>query len=152
MNMKKLMFLAALLLPIASQAQSFAINWHKVAAGGGASAGTNGSAVYGLQGTIGQQDASSAMTGSSYSLTGGFWSLVALVQSAGAPALSIARSNNSVIVSWPYPSTGFFLQTNNILDKTAWANFTGAIATNIAGSNSVTITPPIGNLYFRLGP
>jgi len=30
-------------------------------------------------------------------------------------------------------------------------NYTGTVVTNGA-SNSVTITPPVGNLFFRLGP
>ncbi len=150
--MKKWILFLALLVPALSQAQTYTIDWFKVAGGGGTSTGTNGSTVYSVSGTIGQQDASTAMTGGTYSLTGGFWSLIALVQSAGGPLLSIAHSNHSAIISWPYPSTGYILQTNSKLDKTNWANFTGTIVTNVAGSNNVTITPPIGNLYFRLGP
>ena len=149
--MKKLILLLALLAPALSQAQNYSIDWYKVAGGGGTSTGTNGGTVYALSGTIGQQDASSAMTGGNYSLTGGFWSLIALVQNGG-PILTIAHSGNSAIVAWPYPSTGFFLQTNNNLTTTNWINYTGVIATNIPGSNTATITPPLGNLYFRLGP
>jgi hypothetical protein len=94
------------------------------------------------------------MTGGPYSLTGGYWSLIALVQSAGAPMLYITHSNNSAIISWPSPSTGYFLQTNSNLARTnSWLNYTGAIVTNGPGTtNSVTITPPVGNLFFRLGP
>jgi hypothetical protein len=142
---------ASLLLTLAAHAQSYSINWYKIAGGGGASAGTNGSNVYSISGTIGQQDASGSMSGGNYSLTGGFWSLIALVQTTGAPSLSITKSGNSAIISWPYPSTGFFLQTNSILSKTNWSNYTGTIVTNGAGtSNSATITPPVGNLFFRL--
>jgi hypothetical protein len=151
--MKKLILLIGLLLPALSQAQTYTIDWYKVAGGGSTSTGTNGGTVYAVSGTIGQQDASTAMTGGPYSLTGGFWSLIALVQTTGAPTLSITKSGNSAIISWPYPSTGFYLQTNSILSKTNWVNYTGTIVTNGAGtSNSVTITPPVGNLFFRLGP
>jgi len=150
--MKKWFFLLALLVPALSQAQTYSIDWYKVAGGGGTSAGTNGATVYSVSGTIGQQDASAAMTGGNYSLTGGFWSLIALVQTSGAPILSIAHSGNSAIISWPYPSTGFSLQTNSNLATTNWLNFTGTVMTNVAGSNTVTITPPVGNLFFRLGP
>ena len=91
------------------------------------------------------------MTGGPYSLTGGFWSLIALVQSPGAPTLSIAHLANSAIISWPSPSTGYFLQTNGNLDKTNWSNYPGTVVTNGAGTtNSATLTPPIGNLFFRL--
>ena len=40
-------------------------------------------ARYQVNGTIGQPDAGGPMTGSSYSLTGGFWSLISVVQTAG---------------------------------------------------------------------
>jgi hypothetical protein len=151
--MKKWILLLLLLVPALSQAQSYSIDWYKIAGGGGTSTGTNDGNVYSVSGTIGQQDASTAMTGGPYSLTGGFWSLIALVQNAGAPTLTITKSGNSAIVSWPYPSTGFYLQTNSHLSKTNWSIYTGTILTNGAGtSNSVTITPPVGNLFFRLGP
>ena len=149
--MKQLILLFGLLLPALSQAQSYAIDWYKVAGGGGTSIGTNGTGVYAVSGTIGQQDASSAMTGGNYSLTGGFWRLIALVQSPGAPILSIAHSGNSAIIFWTSPSSGYVLQTNANLATTNWINFTGTIMTNIGGTtNSVTITPPIGDLFFRL--
>jgi hypothetical protein len=151
--MQKLILLFGLLIPALSQAQTYSIDWYKVSGGGGTSSGTNGASVYSVSGTIGQQDASTAMTGGNYSLTGGFWSLIALVQNAGAPMLTIAQSGNSAIISWPAPSTGFFLQTNSNLATTNWSIFNGTIVLNGAGtSNSVTITPPVGNMFFRLGP
>ena|ERR1700722_3296602 len=150
--MKKWILLLAMFVPALGHAQSYSISWYKIAGGGGTSTGTNGGNVYSLSGTIGQQDASSAMTGGVYSLTGGFWSLVA-VQMPGSPILSIGQSANSAIVSWPYPSTGYILQTNGNLATPNWGNYTGTVSTNAAGtSNTVTITPPLGNLYFRLGP
>jgi hypothetical protein len=152
--MKKLILLFGLLLPSLSQAQTYSIDWYKVAGGGGTSTGTNGAIIYSVSGTVGQQDASTAMNGGNYSLTGGFWSLIALVQNAGAPILTITQSPGSATVSWPSPSTGFFLQTNsNLALSNKWAIYTGTIVTNGAGTtNSVTITPPVGNLFFRLGP
>lgn len=67
--------------------------------------------------------------------------------------LSITQAGNSAIVSWPYPSTGYVLQTNENLATTNWGNFTGSVTTNVAGtSNRVTITPSAGTLFFRLGP
>jgi hypothetical protein len=145
--MRKLILLVGLLLPALSQAQSYSINWFKIAGGGGSS--TNGQ--YALSGTVGQQDASGPMTGGTYSLTGGYWSRVAAVQTPGAPILSIALGCQSAIVSWPSPSTGYLLQSNGGLSTTNWSYFTGLIVTNAAGTtNSVTITPPAGNCFFRL--
>jgi hypothetical protein len=149
--MKKLFLALAIGLPTLVHAQSYSIDWYKVSGGGGTSAGTNGATIYSVSGTIGQHDASMAMTGGNYALTGGFWSILALVQQTGAPILSIAQGVNSAIISWPTPSLGFVLQTNSNLTSTNWGNYTGTIVTNGA-SNSVTITPPVGNLFFRLGP
>jgi hypothetical protein len=68
------------------------------------------------------------------------------------PSLTIASSgSNSAMISWPSPSTGYFLQTNSNLATTNWTLYTGTIVTNGAGTtNSVAITPPVGNLFFRL--
>jgi len=45
--------------------QSYSIDWYKIAGGGGTSTG----ATYQVIGTIGQPDASGAMSGGNYSLT-----------------------------------------------------------------------------------
>src|SRR5271170_3291627 len=99
--MKKWILFIGLLIPAFGHAQSYSIAWYKVAGGGGVSAGTNGASVYSVSGTIGQQDASTALTGGTYSLTGGFWRLVSVVQTAGTPNLTITHFGNSVIISWP---------------------------------------------------
>jgi len=147
--MKKMFLLFSLLLPASGFAQQYSIDWYKVAGGGGTSAGTNGGSVYSLSGTIGQQDASGAMTGGAYSLTGGFWSLISLMQTPGAPILAIALSGNSVIVSWPSSATGFKLQQNSNLATTNWTTSGYSISTN-GTIDSITISPPIGALFFRL--
>jgi hypothetical protein len=143
--MKKLMLLLCLLAPIAGFAQQYSIDWYKIAGGGGTSTG----ATYQVSGTIGQPDAGGAMTGGNYSLTGGFWSLISVVQTAGLPNLTITHSGNSVIISWP--NTGSFtLQQNNNLSVSAnWAASGYSISTS-NGTNSITITSATGNLFFRL--
>ncbi|HEY1788549.1 MAG TPA: hypothetical protein VGJ73_10355 [Verrucomicrobiae bacterium] len=146
--MKKWILALGLLVPALSHAQGYAINWHKVSGGGGASSGTNGSAIYSVNGTAGQHDAGAAMTGGGYSLTGGFWAIYA-VQTPGAPLLNIVKSGPGVIVSWPYPSTGFVLQQNNNLSTPNWINSSYPINTNTS-SNSITIALPSGTLFFRL--
>jgi hypothetical protein len=84
-----------------------------------------------------------------YSLTGGFWSLISVVQTAGAPSLTIAHSGNSVIVSWPV-TAGYVLQQNsNLAVPAGWAT-SGYNVTTASGTNSITITPPAGHLFFRL--
>jgi len=141
--------LALLLLAFTVHAQPYAINWYKVSGGGG----TSSNAPYSLSGTIGQQDAGGPMVNGAHSVYGGFWALYA-VQSPGTPSLTIMKSGNSAIVSWPSPSTGYYLETNsNLANTNNWVKYTGVIVTNAAGTtNSVTITPPVGKLFFRLGP
>src|SRR5665213_2628504 len=107
--MKKITFLFSLLLPVLGFAQQYSIDWYKIAGGGGTSTG----ATYQVTGTIGQPDAGGAMSGGNFSVTGGFWSLISVVQTSGAPTLTITNSGNNVIVSWPYPSTGWTLQQNS---------------------------------------
>ena len=131
---------ALLLLALAAHAQSYSIDWYKVSDGGGASTG----GTYQVTGTIGQPDASGAMSGGSYSVTGGFWSLYA-VQTPGAPLLTITYIGNQAIVSWSPSVTGWTLQTNANLATPTWGNYLGTII-----NNSVTNSPPTGNLFFRL--
>ncbi|HEY3861630.1 MAG TPA: hypothetical protein VGO59_07070 [Verrucomicrobiae bacterium] len=133
--------LLASVLGLSAQAESYSINWYKIADGGGTSANSQ----YSLTGTIGQHDASGPMTDGNYSVTGGFWSLVSVAQTPGAPVLQIAIAGRQVIVSWPSSVTGFTLQTNNNLATGVWGNFTGP-----AVNNTVTNSLPSGNLFFRL--
>ena len=136
------------LAPLGLSAQTYSIDWSTVDGGGGTSTG----GVYTVSGTIGQPDASQqAMTGGNYSLVGGFWSLLAAVQTPGAPLLSIARTTtNTVAVSWPSPSTGWTLQQNtNSVRSLNWSNVTSGIQDD--GTNKTyLVNPPTGNRYFRL--
>jgi hypothetical protein len=141
----KIVLILSLLFPAIGFAQQYSIDWYKVAGGGGTSTG----GVYSVSGTIGQPDAGVTMTGGSYSLTGGFWALISVVQTPGTPNLTITFAGpNSVVISWP--NTGSYtLQTNNSLNASNWPGYGGTINTS-NGTNSVTITPPTGNLFFRL--
>ena len=125
-------------------AQTYSIDWYIIAGGGGTSTG----GVYAVSGTIGQPDASGAMTGGNYSLTGGFWSLIAVVQTGGAPTLYISHSGNTVTVYWQDVS-GWNLQQNGNLTSSAGWSASGGV-TPLNGTNYLTITPPTGNLFFRL--
>ena len=138
--MKKLILLG-LLVPAISFAQSYSIDWYKIAGGGGTSTG----GVYAVSGTIGQPDASAPLTGGNYSVTGGYWSLINVVQTPGAPTLTITYAGNQAVVSWPVSVTGFTLQTNTTLASGTWGNYLGQVV-----NNSVTNAPPRGTLFFRL--
>jgi hypothetical protein len=138
--MKQLILRLGFLIPAVSLAQPYSIDWYKVAGGGGTSTG----GVYAVSGTIGQPDAGTPMSGGNYSVTGGFWALYA-VQTPGAPLLTIAYFGNQAVVSWPPSLTGWTLQTNNSLSTGSWGNYLGTVV-----NNSITNSPPKGNLFFRL--
>jgi hypothetical protein len=139
--MKHITILIGLLIPSLAFAQNYSIDWYKIAGGGGTSAG----GIYQVSGTIGQPDASGALSGGQYSVTGGFWSLINVVQTPGAPLLTITYSGNQAVVSWSPSVTGWTLQTNTNLATPTWGNYLGTIV-----NNSVTNSPPKGSLFFRL--
>jgi hypothetical protein len=136
-----LLILSGLRVP----AQPYSVDWFKVSGGGG----TSTNAQYALSGTVGQHDAGGPMTGGNYSVTGGFWGLVAVVQTPGA-LLTITRSGNSVIISWPSPSPGFSpMQNTDLANPNGWTPYVGPISDN-GTVKSITVTRPTGNLFFRL--
>ncbi len=124
----------------------FAIDWSTADGGGGTSTG----GVYTVSGTVGQPDAGT-MAGGNYTLAGGFWGVAAAVQTEGAPYLTVIRSNNAVIVSWPLPATGWVLESTNSLPQVsaAWPQITPPYQTN--GANLQFTEPaPVGNKFYRL--
>jgi hypothetical protein len=123
----------------------YSIDWFAIAGGGGASTG----GVYSVSGTIGQADAGGAMTGGNYSLTGGFWSLISVAQTPGAPLLSITGTN-TVMIYWASPSTGFILQENsNSVASPDWSTAAGTIQDN-GTFKYLIVNPPVGNRFYRL--
>ena len=125
--------------------QSYSIDWYKVSGGGGTSTG----GVYAVSGAIGQPDAGEPMTGGNYSLTGGFWALISVVQTPGLPNLSIAHSGDSVIVSWLNTTSCTLQQNANVASANGWTTSGYTIAT-VNGTNRITLNHPAGNLFFRL--
>jgi len=142
--MKTTLFLFGLLIPALGLSQHYAIDWHKIAGGGGTSTG----GVYAVAGTIGQHDAGGPMQGGNYSVTGGFWSFIATVPTPGLPNLTISRSANGVTISWPDTGSYILLQNSNLATGN-WTTNTSPIST-ANGINSITISPPVGKLFFRL--
>lgn len=144
--MKTLILYFGLLLPAVGFAQQYSIGWYKISGGGGTSTG----ATFQVTGTVGQPDASSAMRGGAYSVTGGFWSLTAVLQTAGLLNLSIAHSGNSVIVSWPTNCAGFTLQSaTNLAPPAAWTTYSPAPVV-VNGQYAVTHLISGTQKFFRL--
>ena len=144
--MKKLILLFGFLIPAISFGQQYAIDWFTIDGGGGTSTG----GVYQVSGSIGQPDAGPTMSGGNYSVDGGFWSLIAAVQTPGAPLLTVTlTATNTAIVSWPFPSTGFALEQNPTLGTTNWTSVTDAVF-NDTSSKWVVVPAYTGNKFYRL--
>jgi hypothetical protein len=131
---------------VSAQAQNYSIDWSTIDGGGGTSTG----GTYQVVGTIGQPDAG-AMSGGSYTVQGGFWGVIAAVQTLGAPLLSVFRTTtNTVAVTWPSPSTGWTLQQNaNSVSSVNWSNVVSGILDD-GTTKMLVVNPPAGNRFYRL--
>lgn len=126
--------------------QRYSIDAFTIAGGGGASSG----ATYQVGGVIGLPDAGrQPLSGGGFSLTGGSLNIMAVLETTGAPTLTLIRSGNNIIISWSSSPAGFVLQQASDLGATRWADFGGAL--NDDGVNkSVRIIPGSGNAFYRL--
>jgi len=121
----------------------YAIGWSSIDGGGGTSTG----GVYSVSGSIGQPDAGS-VSGGPYSISGGFWNTITVIQTPGAPRLSLTRSNNAVIVSWPLSAVAFNLEQTSVFSD-SWTTVAPPYNTN-ATSFYFSIPSSTGQRYFRL--
>jgi len=130
-------------------AQNYSIDWFTIDGGAGMSTG----GPYSLTGTIGQSDANQqVMTGGNFSLSGGFWSLVA-VQTDDAPPLRIQFvTTDTARIFWPSSSEGFVLQQNTNLNNVSISGWVSAPqpVTDDGTSKFVIVNPPTGNRFYRL--
>jgi hypothetical protein len=125
----------------------YSIDWQTIDGGGGTSTG----GVYSVSGTIGQPDAGT-MSGGNYTLQGGFWGVIAAVQTPGAPLLTVTLNSqlSTINVSWPSPSTGWTLQQNtNSISSLNWSNVTATIQDD-GTTKTLLVNPPTGNRFYRL--
>ena len=139
-------FTFAILSTFSVHAQNYAIDWFKISGGGGVS--TNGS--YAITGTIGQPDVARS-TGGSYELEGGFWSIIAAIQTPGAPLLKVKRVGNTVEISWATTDANGFLleETGSLTGTINWASVSTS-ATVVNNENVVTVPASTGFRFFRL--
>ena len=133
--------LCALTFHLPAFAQSFSVDWFKIAGGGG----TSTNAQYAVSGTIGQHDAGQIITNGQFSVTGGFWVLPQAVQVQGAPVLTIApAAPGTATISWTPNTPGFVLQETWSLTPANWTN-------SARGStNPNTIVTSSAAKFFRL--
>jgi hypothetical protein len=129
----KLLRITLLLLAVTSAtvfSQSYSIDWFTIDGGGGTSTG----GVYSVSGTIGQPDAG-RMSGGNFTLDGGFWGIIAAVQTPGAPLLRVVLTpTNTVLVAWPASATGFNLQQQAVLGSLSWGSVTNSV--NVVGNEN----------------
>ena len=138
--------LAGTVMPLL--AQNYSVDWFTIDGGGGTSTG----GAYSVSGTIGQPDAGQ-MSGGPYALAGGFWSLINVIQTPGAPFLSAVQANGTVTISWPLPATGFVLDETPGLAASPstilWTPTSRPYQTN-ATHIFITVPTPAGATFYRL--
>jgi hypothetical protein len=147
--MKAVLILTVIAASLVStaRAQNYTIDWFTIDGGGTSTGG-----VYSLSGTIGQPDAGT-LTNGQYTLVGGFWGIVNLVQTPGGPLLGIERlAGGNVRVYWPLPATGFTLERTPALTTPpgaiSWNTVPFPYQTN-ATQISITV-PGAGTNFYRL--
>jgi hypothetical protein len=134
-------------VPFPTFSTNTSIPWFTLDGGGG---GRSTGSVFAVRGTIGQPDAGRLSNGTS-AIGGGFWSGLTLMQTLGAPLLSIRlTSTNTAVISWPSPSNGFALQQNtNTIVSANWSDVS-ATPTDNGTIKFLIANPPIGNRFYRL--
>ena len=147
--MKKKMLTLCLLALLANHscvlAQDFALKWYALSGGAGVCTG----GVYSVSGTVGQPVVGPS-SGGDYTLEGGYWSVVAVVPTPGAPELKAVRSGQGVLISWPSTSPGFVLEEAiSLPPPNGWGVINQAVIV-IGGENTVTIPAVSGNRFYRL--
>jgi hypothetical protein len=126
---------------LAANSQTYSIDRSTINGGGGTSTG----GVYAVCGTIGQPDASNAMTNASYSVTGGFWVLPQAVQVENAPTLLIANAGTGLAqISWSPASTNWVLQERVSLTAGSWTNSPSSM------TNPVVVPATLPKKFYRL--
>ena len=129
-----------------ARAQTYSIDWSTIDGGGGTSTG----GVYAVTGTIGQPDAGK-MSGGNYAIDGGFWGIIAAVQTPGAPLLTITRTTtNTVAVSWRRLQPDLrFSKTPTPVGTVNWSNVTTTPGDD-GTTKTLIVNPPAGNRFYRL--
>jgi hypothetical protein len=98
-----------------------------------------------------QDIATGTFTGAAPTFSHAFppYSLTLFTFTPEPPSLGIVlTTTNTAVVFWP-TNAAYTLQTNANLSTANWGDYGGTINT-VKGTNRVTITPPTGNLFFRL--
>lgn len=145
--MKKLLSALFYSCAVFTTLAQYTLDWYSIHGGGGISSNSQ----FSITGILGRPDAGGAMTGGNYTLTGGAASLIALVQTPGAPRLALeVLGPNTLKILWPSSEPGWVLQRNtNLASATNWIN--AGLTEFVDGTNRhVTVSPDDTRLFFRL--
>jgi len=138
-----------MLLAGSLHAQPLSLPWFTLDGGGGISEG----GPFSLAGTIGQSDAAPPASGGSFTLQGGVWGVIRLIQTPGAPRLSIGNlPDGNLRVFWPRTFHNFILESTPRLDLPV-DNVWTPLATPYPSDEThvyVIVSPLEEAVYFRL--
>ncbi len=125
-------------------AQPFQIEHLGIGAGGGTSSGGN----FTLTGSMGAIGAG-VSSGGAFTLEGGDLSMFVVLQTPGAPALSLTRSGANAVLSWPASETGYILEQTANLTSPSWS---GVGVGPVPMGDTLQVTVPITGTsrFFRL--
>jgi hypothetical protein len=119
----------------------YSIDWSTMDGGGGTSTG----GVYSVNGTIGQPEAGPAMTNGQYAVMGGFWVLPTMIQTEGAPTLTIVPAGaGQAQISWLPNSASYVLQQTALLKPASWTNAPSG------STNPITVPANANARFYRL--
>jgi hypothetical protein len=149
MNSKTTLLVMALCLlstgwAIAQAPSDFNLDWFTVSCGDSSSGGD-----YTLTGGIGAAEAVPA-AGGDFGMVAGFWSILPSLEIGELPVLRIAFvAQNSVLISWPAPSTGWVLEESTAPGASGWTDAAAPVISQ-GGDNTVRQPIPGGSRYYRL--
>jgi len=119
----------------------------------------NGKGVFGANTTLSVGSGPESLTAADLNgdgrvdLVSGNWNAGTLTVLTNAatflPRLTLKRSGNKVVVSWPAIWVNWTLQQNTSLSLDNWISFSGSIG-NDGTTKSATNSSPAGNCFFRL--
>ena len=127
----------------------FSIDWSTIDGGGGTSTSAGGE--FSVSGTIGQPD-TSRLAGGPFSLQGGFWGRYGVIQTPGAPLLTIERlTNGDLRVAWELSAEGWVLDKSPNLGRapTPWTEVDPATYQANATHNFIVV-PNTGRNFYGL--
>ncbi|MCI0743934.1 MAG: Ig-like domain-containing protein, partial [Verrucomicrobia subdivision 3 bacterium] len=75
--------------------------------------------------------------------------VLTFVAGSNVPRLSISRSGNNLVITWPAPSTGYILEQTDSLSPPAWTAVAGTPAV-INGRNTLNVTASVPLRIYRL--